>query len=86
MDNDIWFLLANNRLSDMGKENLKNYVEKLEKENEQLKSKIQKALEDIDLLMSGRYVKYSTQYMQSHCCNLRLDIIKEDLENGSDSQ
>lgn len=57
-------------------------------EKEDYKSRCEKALKDIDLLLNGTYSKQSGEavmaYMKSDCCNLRLEIIKQDLQNGSD--
>lgn len=53
-------------------------------EKKELQSRIDKAIEDIDLLMGGRYCKNNTGYMAQHCCNLRLEIIKNDLQGKSD--
>ena len=54
------------------------------------KSRCEKALKDIDLLLSGTYSKQSgeavTVYMKSDCCNLRLEIIKHDLQNGRNKE
>lgn len=46
------------------------------------KSRNEKAIEDINLLMSGRYCKDNVGYMSQSCCNLRLEIIKKDLAGG----
>ena len=48
------------------------------------KTRIDKATEDIDLLMSGRYIENNTSYVARPCCNLRLEIIKKDLQGKSD--
>lgn len=48
------------------------------------KSRNEKAIEDIDLLISGRYFKNNTGYMAQPCCNVRLEIIKNDLQGKSD--
>lgn len=51
-------------------------------ELENKENKIHKCLETINQLKAGEYTKGSKHYYSSLCCNARLDIIKDLLEDN----
>ncbi len=64
-------------IDSIDKEAIKRILQILEnKEN-----KINKCIETINELKAGRYIKGEKGYMSSSCCNARLDIIQELLED-----
>lgn len=58
------------------------------KEIQRLNNRIDKAIEDINKLISGCYAEgkgdVAEGYMASPCCNIRLEIIKKDLLGEDD--
>lgn len=54
------------------------------KEIDRLNNIINKAIEDVDALMEGRYSKDGVGLMFSPCCNKRLEVIKKDLEGDEE--
>lgn len=50
------------------------------------KSRFEKTIKDIGLLMTGNYEVCGTIYMQSSCCNKRLEIIKKDLIGSDENE
>ena len=67
---------------------LEEYVEYWQKECDRRQAKIDKALEDIDNLIAGTYMKTNGEatygYYQSGCCTQRLNIIRDDLKGEED--
>lgn len=60
-----------------GSESIATVLHELQKKGDVIK----KCLEVIEQLQTGNYIKSDTRYLSAPCCNTRLDIVKDILED-----